>query len=125
VAGSFRELRVWRAAIELAEEIYRVTALFPREERYGLSSQMQRAAVSVAANIAEGHARQHRAEFLRFLSFSQASLAELETHAEIARRIDYLGDEQYTGFVDRAAVLGRQLKALRKALRSQGLISDL
>ncbi|MBV9357732.1 MAG: four helix bundle protein, partial [Chloroflexi bacterium] len=85
-------------------------------ERFGLGSQMQRAAVSVAANIAEGHERRHRAEYLHFLSISLASLAELETHAEIARRVNYLTEDQYLPFIRQARSLGKQLETLRKAL---------
>lgn len=77
--NSFRDLRVWQAGIDLVEQVYRLTARFPREEIYGLTSQIQRAAVSIPSNIAEGHTREHSKEYLQHLSIAQASLAELET----------------------------------------------
>ena len=76
----FRDLRVWQAAMELVVEVYALTRGFPRSELYGLSNQMQRAAVSGPANIAEGHARHHPREYLNFLSVAEGSLAELETY---------------------------------------------
>ncbi len=77
---SYRDLRVWQAAMNLVEQVYRLTRAFPKQETYGLSSQMQRAAVSIPSNIAEGHTREHLKEYLHHLSIAQASLAELETH---------------------------------------------
>ena len=77
--NSFRDLRVWQAGMELVEQVYLLTKSFPKQEIYGLTSQIQRAAVSVPSNIAEGHTREHSKEFLHHLSIAQASLAELET----------------------------------------------
>jgi four helix bundle protein len=79
---SFRDLRVWQLAMELVELTYRVTQSFPKHEVYGLTSQIQRAAVSVPSNLAEGHTREHTKEYLHHLSIAQASLAELETQLE-------------------------------------------
>ena len=76
---SFRDLDVWKAAVDLATSTYRETCAFPSEERFGLTSQMRRSATSVAANIAEGHARNGTREFLHFVSIALGSLAELET----------------------------------------------
>jgi len=87
---SFRDLRVWQLAMELVEITYRLTKNFPKDEMYGLTSQVQRAAVSVPSNIAEGHTREHTREFLHHLSIAQASLAELETQLEIGARLKYL-----------------------------------
>jgi four helix bundle protein len=113
---SFRDLRVWQAGIELVESIYAVTAKFPRNELYGLCSQMQRAAVSVPSNIAEGHARESTKEYLQHLSIAQASLAELETQLEIARRLKYISEDEVTELFAKMSALGRQLFALRNAL---------
>ena len=85
---SFRDLRVWQAGIELVLAVYELTSKFPRHEVYGLSSQMQRAAVSVPSNIAEGHTRESTKEYLQHLSIAQASLAELETQLEIAKQLN-------------------------------------
>jgi four helix bundle protein len=113
---SFRDLRVWQAGIELVDSIYTVTSGFPRNEVYALASQMQRAAVSVPSNIAEGHARESTKEYLQHLSIAQASLAELETQIEIAKRRNYLSEDETSCLIDRVSSLGRQLFALRNAL---------
>jgi four helix bundle protein len=102
--------------MHLVEEVYRLTRAFPRREVYGLASQMQRAAVSIPANIAEGHNRRHRKEFLHHIAIAQASLAEVETHAETSRRLHYVTPAELAQFLQRAVLLGRQLHALRKAL---------
>jgi four helix bundle protein len=104
--------------MDLAVEAYHKTGLFPKHEAYGLSAQRQRAAVSVPSNIAEGHAREHRKEYLHHLSTAQASLAELETHAELAARLGYCSLQQLTAFLEKADSLGKQLRALRTALKS-------
>lgn len=115
---SFRDLRVWQIGIDLVEEVYGVTEGFPKYEQYGLASQMQRASVSVPSNIAEGHTREHRKEYLHHLSMAQSSLAELETHTEIALRLKYCTEQRQRELLDLTANLGRQLYALRRALRS-------
>ncbi|HEX3144767.1 MAG TPA: four helix bundle protein [Pyrinomonadaceae bacterium] len=87
---SFRDLRVWQAGIDLVRSVYELTLNFPRSEVYGLASQMQRAAVSIPSNIAEGHARESTKEYLHHLSIAQASLAELETQIEIEKTAIHL-----------------------------------
>jgi four helix bundle protein len=114
--NSFRELRVWEVGMRLVEDVYRLTKTFPKYETYGLSSQMQRAPVSIPANIAEGHARRHVKEYLHHLSIAQASRAELQTQLEIAVRLKYLSPEQSGPVLDRSISLARQLHALRNAL---------
>lgn len=116
MVNSFRDLRVWQVGVDLVEQVYRLTQTFPKHEVYGLAGQMQRAAVSVPSNIAEGHAREHRKEYLQHLSVAQASLAELETQIEIAARLGYLTAEQIDDVLERMTALGKQLRALRKAL---------
>ena len=113
---SFRDLRVWQVGMDLVEEVYRATSRFPRHEFYGLASQLQRAAVSIPSNIAEGHARWHLREYLHFLSVAQASIAELETQVEIARRLQYLQAEEADHVLKLSSSLGRQLHTLRNAL---------
>ncbi len=113
---SFRDLRVWQAAMDLLVGVYRLTAVFPRLEAYGLTSQTQRAAISIPSNIAEGHTREHRKEYLQHISVAQASLAELETCLEIARRLGYSSVEQLSPLFEQVASLGRQLYSLRNAL---------
>lgn len=92
-----RDLRVWQAAVELVETVYQITAAFPRDEVFGLTSQMRRAATSVAANIAEGAARSGTKELLRFLSIASGSLSELDTHIEIAMRLGLIKDSTKLG----------------------------
>ena len=113
---SFRDLRVWQLAMELVELIYTTTRDFPKEELYGLTSQIRRAAVSIPSNIAEGHTREHTKEFLHHLSIAQASLAELDTQLEIAVRLKYVSGETMLLFNERLVSLGKQQYALRNAL---------
>lgn len=117
---SFRDLRVWQVAMDLVEDVYRLTRSFPRQEIYGLTSQMQRAAVSIPSNIAEGHTREHRKEFLFHISTAQASLAELQTHLEIALRLNYCSFDKTNPILDRSVSLSKQLYALRNALVRRG-----
>ena len=100
----------------LVVEVYGLTKVFPKSELYGLTSQMQRAAVSVPANIAEGHARQHLREYVQFLSVAEGSLAELETYLELVPLLSYAPRERTQPLLDRSASVGRQLVALRNSL---------
>ena len=84
---SYKDLIVWQKAIELATWIYGLTGGFPKEEIYGITSQMRRAAVSVPSNIAEGQSRQHKNEFIQFLSIAKGSLSELETQLIISGKL--------------------------------------
>ena len=102
--------------MNLVELIYGLTRNFPKQETYALSSQMQRAAVSVPSNIAEGHAREHIKEYLHHLSMSQASLAELETQLEIAARLGYVTRDHFNEAFDVTQSIGRQLRSLRTSL---------
>lgn len=101
--------------MDLVEEIYRYTRGFPKEEMYGLSSQIRRAAVSIPSNIAEGHCRS-RGEFLHHLSIAQGSLSEVETQIEIAKRLGYLTTEQQQMFAVSASEIGRMLNGLMNSL---------
>jgi four helix bundle protein len=89
-----RRLPVWQASINLVEAFYLATRSFPKEETFGLQSQIRRAAVSVPANIAEGSARKTTAELIQFLYIANGSLSELDTHVEIAQRLGYLSESQ-------------------------------
>ncbi|MCL2834041.1 MAG: four helix bundle protein [Treponema sp.] len=97
--------------------VYLQTKTFPREEMYGLTSQMRRAAVSVPANIAEGNGRMSRKEYLRFLSIANGSLKELETHILIAERVKLLKNEAMEQLLTQLQMVGRLLTALKKSLR--------
>jgi four helix bundle protein len=89
VANSFRDLVVWQRSMQLTVAVYRLTKEFPREEVYGLTSQIRRAAVSLPSNIAEGHGRLNTAEFRQFLGIARASNFELQTQLEIARSLEF------------------------------------
>ena len=106
-----RSLVAWQKAIELVERVYAETASFPKEELFGLTSQMRRAAVSVPANIAEGAARSGAKELVRFLAIATASLSELDTHMEIARRLGYLKSDKLTQEIDTVSALLMGLSA--------------
>jgi four helix bundle protein len=95
---NFKELQVWKNAIELAEFIYRLTTNFPREEKFGLTSQIQRCAVSIPSNIAEGAGRVSKKEFQHFISIAMGSAFELETQIFLASRFNYISAEQLAEF---------------------------
>ena len=114
---TFRDLEVWQRGMEVAREIYRLTRQFPREELFGLTSQMRRAAVSVPSNIAEGHARTGTREFLHGLSMALGSLAEAQTQVELAADLGYLPVGARDGLLARAETLAKMLNALIRTLR--------
>jgi len=113
---NYRDLDVWWEAMDFVVECYRMTGAFPKSEVYGLASQLQRAAVSIPANIAEGQGRQHDKEFLQHLAIAYGSLAEVETHIQIARRLEYVDGEKENQMLERAARIGRMLNGLRKSV---------
>jgi len=112
---SHRDLDVWKRSTALVQEVYSLTRTFPPEEIYGLASQMRRAAVSVPSNIAEGAARDSEKDFLRFLSISLGSLAELETQLLIADNLGYTS--VHDGLLEEMARVRQMLKGLRNSLR--------
>ena len=112
----YRELRVWQTGMDLVEEVYRITGGFPRHELYGLASQMQRCAVSIPSNIAEGYTRHHLKEYLQHLSIARASLAELNTQAEIASRLSYVSAGETAKSQVTIESLSKQIYALRESL---------
>jgi four helix bundle protein len=114
---SYRDLVVWQDGLNLVEVVYRTTAAFPREELYGLTSQMRRAASSIPCNIAEGQGRQTTKDFLHFLAIATGSLRELETQFFIAHRLGYLNEEKKCDCLGRTEQLARQLAALVNSLR--------
>ena len=115
--SSFRDLEVWQLAVDFVVEIYAVTAAFPKDERFGLTIQLRRAAVSIAANIAEGNARYSKAEYRHFVSVSRGSLAEVETELVIAERLGYVEPGGLADARKHASSIGRMLTNLYKSLR--------
>jgi len=118
---SYRDLEVWQKAMDIVVDCYQITKRFPKSETYGLASQLQRAAVSIPANIAEGRERQHTKEFLQHLSIAYGSLAELETLVQIAERLNYLDVNQLKQILDKTAEVGRMLNGLRRSLEGSGV----
>ena len=116
---SYQDLEVWRKSIELAEMVYRVSASFPPDERFGMTSQLRRAAVSIAANIAEGAERHGTREFLHFLGIASGSLAETETFLILAQRLGLTTADETTPLEAQAADVGRMLNGLKRSLRSR------
>ena len=112
----FTDLRVWRSAMDLAEEVYRLTWTFPKQEQYGISNQLQRAAVSVPSNIAEGHGRSQSGEYVRFLNISRGSLAEMKTQLMLATRLGYVAEPACEVLVVKIDDLRRQVGALRASI---------
>ncbi|WP_295578799.1 four helix bundle protein [uncultured Lamprocystis sp.] len=111
-----RSLRVWHLAMDLAGAVYQTTTSFPRDEVYGLVSQMRRAAVSIPSNIAEGYGRGGK-DYARFVAIAYGSLLELETQTELARRFGFLNIDQEGHILSATAEIGRMLNALRASLR--------
>jgi four helix bundle protein len=114
---SHRDLLVWQRGLQLVDRTYRLTDRFPKTERLGLTAQMRRSAVSVPANIAEGHGRRTTRDFLHFLAIANGSLRELETHFDVSELRKYLGAaelEQVRAVMDE---IGRMLAGLCAALR--------
>jgi four helix bundle protein len=117
--NSYRELKVWQLGMELAKEAYLLTRGFPKDELYGLTSQLRRAAVSIPANLAEGHAGGSTKEFLRFISIAQGSLAETETHLLLSEALELASHQQVLPLLDKCAEERRMLSGLRSRLRAK------
>jgi four helix bundle protein len=98
--GGYRDLTVWQKSISLVKAVHLLTAAFPNEEKFGLVSQMRRAAVSIPSNIAEGQARRTTPDFIRFVSMAEGSLAELNTQIEISTELEYCTREQTAECMD-------------------------
>ncbi|KAB2849633.1 MAG: four helix bundle protein [Hyphomicrobiaceae bacterium] len=116
---SYRDLRVWQLAMDLAVDAYKLTTSFPADERYGMSSQIRRSAASVPANVAEGYGRDNRGMYVQQLRIAQGSLKELETHILLAQRIGILSEEEARPALDQCDDVGRMLRSLIRSLQSK------
>ncbi|NNJ13399.1 four helix bundle protein [Chloroflexales bacterium ZM16-3] len=114
---SFRDLRVWQVGMELVTQVYALTRSFPADERFGLTNQLRRAAVSIPSNIAEGHTREYTREYLYHLSVAQGSLAEIQTQIEVAARLEYFAETERIKLISQATALAKQLYTLRNSLQ--------
>ena len=112
----YKELLIWKKGMEITSDVYRLTSRFPVEEKYGLASQMRRAAVSVPSNIAEGQARHSTREFLLFLSHATGSLAELETQLLLSLDLSLCGNGEGTKVAGKIGELQRMIAAIRRKL---------
>src|SRR6266536_30633 len=113
----YRDLIVWQDSMDLVLSIYRITAAFPKEERYSLVSQLRRAAVSVPSNIAEGHGRSRTGDYLRHLSVADGSLSEVETQIQIARRLEYITEDDQSRLLDSCNAIAKMFGGLIRSLR--------
>jgi len=116
-AKGFRTLHAWQIAYELTLDVYKITKKFPKEEIYGLTSQLQRAAVSVPANIAEGYERNYKKEYQQFLFIAKGSLGEIETYLILARDLRYITQAEYDTIDEKRAKTARILIGLIKSLK--------
>ena len=112
MASTFRDLRVWQEAMEPTVQVYKSTAVFPRSETYGLAQQMQRAAVSVPSNIAEGKGHHSNKEFVHFLLHARGSLWELQTQILLSEQLTYISKEQGSRLLTTAENVSRALNGL-------------
>jgi four helix bundle protein len=117
MSGTYSDLEVWQAAMELVEHIYRVTKSFPKEEIYGLTAQLRRAAVSVPSNIAEGKGRSSEKELVQFLHHSRGSLFEIETQVALALRLNYIDSATNEKLLRETRRVGQLLNGLIRAFR--------
>ena len=115
---SYRELIVWQKAMDLTVAVYAATRGFPRDEIYGLTSQLRRSTVAVASNIAEGQGRATRGEFRQFLGHARGSLQEADTQVLLAQRLDYLNEHTATRLLEQIAEVGRLINGLLRSLET-------
>ena len=110
----FRDLIAWQKGMELSEMVYKITSSFPKEELYGITSQMRRAAVSIPSNIAEGQLRNSKKEFIQFLSIALGSCAELSTQLELSKRLRYLTESDFERITEVIYEVMKVLHGLRR-----------
>lgn len=115
----YRDLKVWQEAMDLVVSCYRLTETFPKHELFGLVSQLQRAAVSIPANIAEGQGRHYDGEFLKHLAIALGSLAELETHLQIAQRLGYIEETKQNQSIEQTRQISRMIYGLRRSIQAK------
>ena len=116
---SYQDLIVWQKSMDLVVVCYRIAQSFPKEEIFGLTSQLKRSVVSIPANIAEGHGRLTRGEYINFLGIAQGSLRETETHLLIAKRLNFTRDEQLQPAISLIEEIGKMLTNLILKLRNK------
>ena len=121
---TYRELFAWKKAIDLVTEVYRVTQSFPRDEMYGLTSQLRRAAVSIPSNIAEGQGRLTKGEFRQFLGHARGSVFEPESQILIAQNLGYLTDGRGASLTEQVHEIGRLVNGLLRSLDNRAITQE-
>ena len=116
---NFRNYDAWQNALQVVETIYRLTKYFPEDEKYGLTNQVRRAAVSIASNIAEGASRESEVDFARFLEISLGSAFEVETQILIANQLGYVTAENYEPLLSQLTILQKQINSLISKIRQK------
>jgi four helix bundle protein len=116
---TFRDLLIWQKSMNLVTEIYQLTNSFPKEEIYGLSSQIRRCSVSIPSNIAEGYGRESDKDLLRFLNISVGSLFEMQTQLEIAKNISYLKEQDFNNLYEDSREVERMLVSFIKKVKDR------
>ena len=113
---NFKDLRIWQEAVLFAEQIYKITKEFPKDELYGIVNQMRRAAVSIPSNIAEGFMRYHNKEFKQFLFIALGSSAEIETQLIVSHKLQYITEKKLSMLSEKSDKINRMIMALVKKL---------
>jgi four helix bundle protein len=115
---SYKDLKVWQKSMAIARAFYEITKMFPKEEVYGMTSQIRRSAVSIPANIAEGYGRDSRGEYVQFLRIAQGSLKELETHLILAEQVKLTALDSTAEIQSQSDEVGRMLRSLIRSIQS-------
>tara|TARA_R110002124_G_scaffold250200_8_gene415253 strand:+ start:226 stop:588 length:363 start_codon:yes stop_codon:yes gene_type:complete len=116
---TFRDLLVWQKSMSFVTEIYKVSKQFPKDENFGLTSQIRRSAVSVPSNISEGYGREGMKDYLRFLNIAMASLFELQTQLEIASNLEYIKREKFDNLYESSREIERMLSSFIRTVKSR------
>lgn len=120
---TYKDLLVWKRSIELATKIYKITEKFPKEEVYGIISQMRRSVVSISSNIAEGRNKGTRRDFVQFLRIALGSTAELESQIEISKNLKFIKIEEYSQLISETSEIGMMLRAIIRKLNLNSKLS--
>lgn len=119
MAKTYENLQIWNKAVDLASDIYQITKTFPKDEMFGIISQLRRAAISISANIAEGSGRPSIKDFSRFVDISIGSLNEVESLIFVSRKLNYIGEEDFTNIVGKIKELGNLIGGFKKYLNNK------
>lgn len=117
--STFRDLIIWQKSMLLVTEVYQITTVFPKEEIYGLSSQIRRCAISIPSNIAEGYGREGNKDYLKFLNIAIASLFEMQTQLEIAFNLYYINETQFKKTFEESREIERMLSSFYKKIKER------